>query len=166
MWNLSSLIRDRTCVLFIARWILNHWTTREVPQMPFLILLNPSAAVNDANDLVFGISGARQWGLWNNLCDHSHSLWDGLVQDRWVHHTRMYFKSMVRNVSFLWESRGMNSLQSCCRSVAQSYPALCNPMDWEGSFMFKDTFCRKTNLPFLNGIKLFVVTLYLCTFRC
>ena len=30
MWNLSSLTRDRTRVLCISRWILNHWTTREV----------------------------------------------------------------------------------------------------------------------------------------
>ena len=30
MWDLSSLTRDRTHILCIARWILNHWTTREV----------------------------------------------------------------------------------------------------------------------------------------
>ena len=102
--------------------------------MPFIILLNTSVAVDGASDLVFGISAARQWGLWNNLHDHSHSLWDGLVRERWVHHTRMYFKSMVRNFNFLWELRVMNSLQSCC-SVAQSCPALCEPMDWEVSFI-------------------------------
>ena len=28
-WDLSSLIRDQTCVSCIERWILNHWTTRE-----------------------------------------------------------------------------------------------------------------------------------------
>ena len=27
----SSQIRDRTCVPCIGRWMLNHWTTREVP---------------------------------------------------------------------------------------------------------------------------------------
>ena len=102
--------------------------------MPFIILFNTSAAVDGASYLVFGISAARQWGLWNNLHDHSHSLWDGLVRERWVHHTRRYFKSMVRNFNFLWELRGMNSLQSCC-SVAQSCPALCEPMDWEVSFI-------------------------------
>ena len=31
MWNPCSLIRDQTCVPCIARQILNHWTTREVP---------------------------------------------------------------------------------------------------------------------------------------
>ena len=101
--------------------------------MPFLILLNPSVAVDDSNGLIFGISAARQWDLWNNFCDHSCSLWDRLVQDSWVHHSRMYFRSMVRNVNFLWESRGMNYLQDC--SVAQLCPALCEPMGWEVSFV-------------------------------
>ena len=31
MWHLSSLTRDQTCVPCIGKWILNHWTTREVP---------------------------------------------------------------------------------------------------------------------------------------
>ena len=30
MWDLSSPTRDRTHVPCIDRWILNHWTTREV----------------------------------------------------------------------------------------------------------------------------------------
>ena len=32
MWNLGSLTRDQTYIPCIERWILNHWTTREVPQ--------------------------------------------------------------------------------------------------------------------------------------
>ena len=35
MWGLSSLTRDQTRVPCITRWILNHWTTREVPQRLF-----------------------------------------------------------------------------------------------------------------------------------
>ena len=31
MWDPSSLTKDWTCVLRIARWILKHWATREVP---------------------------------------------------------------------------------------------------------------------------------------
>lgn len=31
LWHLSSPARDRTCTPYIGRWILNHWTTREVP---------------------------------------------------------------------------------------------------------------------------------------
>ena len=30
MWDLSSLTRARTHIPCIGRWILNHWTTREV----------------------------------------------------------------------------------------------------------------------------------------
>ena len=32
----SSQTRDQTSVFCIARWILNHWTTREVLKYPFL----------------------------------------------------------------------------------------------------------------------------------
>ena len=35
MWDLSSLTRHRTRIRCIARWILNHWTTREVPNRMF-----------------------------------------------------------------------------------------------------------------------------------
>ena len=31
IWDLSSQIRDRTCVPYIVRQIFNHGTTREVP---------------------------------------------------------------------------------------------------------------------------------------
>ena len=31
--------RDRTCIPCIARWILNHWTTKEVPVLFFIALL-------------------------------------------------------------------------------------------------------------------------------
>ena len=32
LWRLSFLTRDQTCIPCIAKWILNRWTTREVPQ--------------------------------------------------------------------------------------------------------------------------------------
>ena len=32
MWDLSSLTRDWTHIPCIAKWILNHWTTRKVPK--------------------------------------------------------------------------------------------------------------------------------------
>ena len=35
MWDLSSPTRDQTRVPCIGRWILNHWTTREVPLIYF-----------------------------------------------------------------------------------------------------------------------------------
>ena len=33
MQDPSSPIRDETCVPFVGRWSLNHWTTREVPSL-------------------------------------------------------------------------------------------------------------------------------------
>ena len=32
-WDLSSPTRDLTCIPCIARWILNYWTTREIPHL-------------------------------------------------------------------------------------------------------------------------------------
>ena len=36
MWDLTSLTKDRTCIPYIARQILNHWTTREASDQVFL----------------------------------------------------------------------------------------------------------------------------------
>ena len=38
MWDLSSTARDQTHVPGIARRILNHWTTREVPSHTFQLI--------------------------------------------------------------------------------------------------------------------------------
>ena len=42
MWVLNSPTRDRNCVPFIVRWILNHWTTREVLCLVILTLIPPT----------------------------------------------------------------------------------------------------------------------------
>ena len=44
MWYLSFPVRGQTLVLCIGRWILNHWTTREVPQWRVLNGLYMSGA--------------------------------------------------------------------------------------------------------------------------
>ena len=40
-WDLSSPIWDQTLTPCIGRWSLHHWTTREVPQISFLITFSP-----------------------------------------------------------------------------------------------------------------------------
>ena len=60
MWDLSSLTRDQTRVLCIGRWILNHWTTREVPGPRVLRLLWRSC-------------GKQAGGLGGNGGKESHS---------------------------------------------------------------------------------------------
>ena len=37
MWDISSLTKDQTHISCITRWILNHWTTKEVPLAGFYI---------------------------------------------------------------------------------------------------------------------------------
>ena len=37
MWDLSSLASDWICIPCIRRWILNHWTNREIPLILYLI---------------------------------------------------------------------------------------------------------------------------------
>ena len=37
MWNLSSPTRNQTCTLCIGRWSLDHWTSKEVPGLTFII---------------------------------------------------------------------------------------------------------------------------------
>ena len=53
MWYLTSLTGDRTCVLCIARWVLNQWTTRDVPS--FLFFLNNILVWNN-----FRFTGGRK----------------------------------------------------------------------------------------------------------
>ena len=36
VWALGSLTRDQTCVPCVGRWILNHWTTKEVPELALM----------------------------------------------------------------------------------------------------------------------------------
>ena len=57
-WGLSSPIRDQTSVPCIGRWILNHWTTREVLTVIFYILIGfavtqLNAFVNPGNVCAF-----------------------------------------------------------------------------------------------------------------
>ena len=42
MWNHDSLTRDRIHIPYIARRILNHWTSREAPTQPVFGMEYPS----------------------------------------------------------------------------------------------------------------------------
>ena len=39
VWDLSSLTRDQTPIACVKKCSLNHWTTREIPEVPFKKLL-------------------------------------------------------------------------------------------------------------------------------
>ena len=59
MWDLNSLPRDRTPVPCIGRWILHHWTTREVPGcvLMFAIMWGGTTKCKSAQGLVLGNCG-------------------------------------------------------------------------------------------------------------
>ena len=57
MWDLSPRTRDQTCILSTARWIPNHWTTREVPPLDVRCLGSGSP------DLTVDPG----WGAWDPL---------------------------------------------------------------------------------------------------
>ena len=64
-WHVkSSQTRDQTCVPCIGRWLLNHWTTTEVPRLANLIKKWSHSVVSDS-----------LWprGLWLNRLLHP---WD------------------------------------------------------------------------------------------
>ena len=61
MWDLSSPTRDWTHVPCIARWILYHWTNREVPQKQCWFTSTRMARIekSDSNKYWFGSGGIR-----------------------------------------------------------------------------------------------------------
>ena len=73
MWDLNSPTRDGTHVLYIGRWILTHWTTREVPRCsdrllllllshfsPVRLCVTPETAAHQA-PLSLGFSRQEHW---------------------------------------------------------------------------------------------------------
>ena len=63
MLDLSSLARDWICTPCIARWILNHWTTREVPNPPFVFKRQMQSwhSVSHRTGLLLWLEGSCVW---------------------------------------------------------------------------------------------------------
>ena len=74
IWDLSSPAGDWPCIPCIARQILNHWTTREVPVEPFQLLFPHMLLCLKTPQPVF----TRQ-GNWSHL-----SVWL-FIPVRWPH---------------------------------------------------------------------------------
>ena len=99
MWDLNSPTRDGTHVLYIGRWILTHWTTREVPRCSDRLLLL----------LLSHFSHVR---LYVTPETEAHQAPPSLGFSRQEHWSGLPFPSPVRE-----------------SEVTQSYPTLSNPMD-------------------------------------
>ena len=68
MWDLSSQIRDQTCIPCIGRQSLNHWTTRDILWNMFFKLQNPWVLVTQScptlcNPTDYSLSGSPVHGL-------------------------------------------------------------------------------------------------------
>ena len=61
MWGLSSSTRDQTHIPCIGRWILNHWTTREIPPSGILSF-SPAHAPRPPMKAAITISGQLALG--------------------------------------------------------------------------------------------------------
>ena len=64
IWDLSSLTRGGNCILCIARWICNYWTTREVPYLIFLKRENTQIGCYDCGQ---------------NEKEEAHGAWEGIT---------------------------------------------------------------------------------------
>ena len=80
-WDLSSLTRDPPCVSSIARQILNHWTTREIPwlwlQIPqgsYLMSTEVASKEKGCADPLLVSHGEKLWALSDGLSHLSSAL--------------------------------------------------------------------------------------------
>ena len=109
MWDLSSLTRDWTRDLCIGRWILNHWTTREVqiyflfyhkrcPRFPpgwvrclFWAIPTPFSGISQKFCAFRSVSPSRLWVPQKTVSLESKQVFDKCLVNRW---------DEWRNVSF------------------------------------------------------------------
>ena len=78
MWDLSSLAKDWTP--YTGRWRLNHWTTKEVPKIKFLMLFSnlilkkkKSRKGKNSINLIFIKVSAHPWLSYPwSICWRSH----------------------------------------------------------------------------------------------
>ena len=69
MWDLSSQARDQTQVPCSGKWILNHWTTREVPQSRYLIFERSSKFFFFLRFSRHQYIGPMEW--WTKIWEHN-----------------------------------------------------------------------------------------------
>ena len=115
MWDLSSLPRNWACILCFVRWILNHWTTKEVSGKCFFCqsFLLKSVAYWDLQNLKSHVS------ITTTLTLHFHSL-----------------SPMLNHLgakSCHWQNRDEASRRKCKGGKARSsHPAHLTKLCWWG----------------------------------
>ena len=95
MWDLSFLTRCWTHTPFSGRWSLNHWTTREVPDLSFLSFLCGRQLLRWWLLLECGLNLVKLMGYFfqgqvvRDFCSLLLSLWE-LVMDREASHAAVH----------------------------------------------------------------------------
>ena len=84
----SSWTRSRTWVSFIGRWILSHWTTREVSWHPLLL--------SKLFVLGWHVSPLRAWGM----CPGVQRGWSGVNLNSWCE--RLVWKRIMQGYLFFF----------------------------------------------------------------
>ena len=81
-WDLSSLTRDRICIPCFRRWILNHWTTREIPDHFFdaTETSNNLTNHNGCQWIIFIYSGCYNTLLWSRELISNRKLFFTVLQ--------------------------------------------------------------------------------------
>ena len=74
MWDLSSSTRDRTWVPCLGKWILNHWTTREVPLCGLLSMSLCEMLPSTSAHILLAVWISFVNGLLGNLCQFALGL--------------------------------------------------------------------------------------------
>ena len=116
MWDLSAPSRDWTHVPCIVRWILNHWTTREVPRCVVLRHQGCGHLLTAAT----GVMADTMRGCWDGWwpCPRVYVWPHCLSLSSYLLHSRPPFSSLNIPTSFLPQD-----LCSCC-ALCQEHPCL------------------------------------------
>ena len=123
MWAPSSLTRDQTHIPRIARWILNHWTTREVPPFTFSIKVFNTVEMSHYNFVFF----FKNLTLWQITSPHTITC--------------------LGNILF-WQNRSESEKKV---KVAQSCPTLCDPVDCTVHGILQARTLERAAFPFSRG---------------
>ena len=122
MWDLGSPIRDQTCIPCIARQILKHWTSREVP--PLRIKKQNKTLGWSKHDKT-----AFVWTIHNCLWEISRQLW--IVPQFTYEDSMMLFINVIPGEASVGGERMHSGIKECaelsgiCLTGAFACPIAC-----------------------------------------
>jgi len=95
MWDLSSPTRDGTHIPYLARWILNRWTTKEVLRMTFKLIRGLELWHEEDLDLNPASTAFCGGGRDRGLCDLEHGSLGFFICRAVIGNRNMHFQVCV-----------------------------------------------------------------------